>query len=87
LWKQRLSEEGADENNRAASMRNVNPLFIPRNHLVEEALAAAVNGEDFSPFETMLEVLSKPFDDRAQFARHAIPPSTEQIVTQTFCGT
>jgi uncharacterized protein YdiU (UPF0061 family) len=87
LWKQRLSEEGADENNRAASMRNVNPLFIPRNHLVEEALAAAVNGEDFSPFETMLEVLSKPFDDRAQFARHAIPPSTDQIVTQTFCGT
>jgi len=87
LWIQRLAEEGGDDRNRAASMRAVNPLYIPRNHLVEEALEMGVNSEDFSLFETMLEVLSKPFDDAPQFARYAVPPSTDQIVTQTFCGT
>ncbi len=87
LWKQRIAEEGGGDNARAAAMRAINPLYIPRNHLVEEALAAAVSSEDFSLFETMLQVLSQPFDERPEFARYTIPPSTDQIVTQTFCGT
>jgi uncharacterized protein YdiU (UPF0061 family) len=87
LWKQRLADEGGDNAARAAAMRAINPIYIPRNHLVEEALAAAVNGDDYSLFETMLAVLSNPFEGRPEFARYAIPPTTDQIVTQTFCGT
>jgi uncharacterized protein YdiU (UPF0061 family) len=86
LWKQRVAQESGETHARADSMRAVNPLFIPRNHLVEEALAAA-NGNDFTLFETMLTVLSKPFDARPEFERYAIPPRVDQIVKQTFCGT
>jgi uncharacterized protein YdiU (UPF0061 family) len=68
-------------------MRAVNPAFIPRNHLVEEALAAAANSGDLSPFEALLTVLSKPYEEQPTFARYADPPRPDQVVHQTFCGT
>ena len=86
-WRQRLVEEPEDAEARRAAMRAVNPAFIPRNHLVEAALNAAVEREDFGPFEEMLEVVSRPFEDRPGFERHATPPGPEERVHQTFCGT
>jgi serine/tyrosine/threonine adenylyltransferase len=86
-WRHRIAQEGRDANERLQAMRGVNPAFIPRNHLVEEAIAAAVNNNDFLPFETLLTVLSKPFEDQPQFSRYADPPRADQIVHQTFCGT
>ncbi len=67
-------------------MATVNPIFIPRNHRVEEAIASAVDG-DFAPFHTLVDVLERPFDaqpDRAEFER---PPTADQVVRETFCGT
>ncbi|HEX3576267.1 MAG TPA: YdiU family protein [Rhodopila sp.] len=81
-WRARL----AGETGPAVAMRAVNPVFIPRNHQVESALAAAVEG-DFGPFERLLAVLSRPFDDDPEFARFAAPPREEERVLQTFCGT
>ena len=68
-------------------MRAVNPAVIPRNHLVEAMLSAAVEREDFGPFEGLLEALSRPFEDRPGLERYAIPPKPEERVLQTFCGT
>ena len=85
-WRTRLAEEGGDANERREAMQAVNPRFIPRNHLVEEAIATAVKG-DFAPFETLVAVLSTPYDDQPAFARYAEPPRSEEIVHQTFCGT
>ena len=68
-------------------MRANNPAFIPRNHLVEEAIVAAVKNEDFFPFETLLAVLSAPYEDQPDFAGYADPPRPDQIVHKTFCGT
>ena len=85
-WRVRLAEEGGDPNERRAAMRAVNPRFIPRNHLVEEAIKAAVNG-DYTPFETLVTVLSQPYADQPEFARYAEPPKPEEVVHQTFCGT
>jgi uncharacterized protein YdiU (UPF0061 family) len=69
-------------------MRAANPAVIPRNHLVEEAIAAAVNKSDFAPFESLLAVLARPYDDLpSTLARYADPPRPEQVVRQTFCGT
>ena len=79
-WQERL--KGADRD----LMRAANPAFIPRNHRVEEALAAAVEG-DFAPFETLVTVLSKPYDDQPEFAAYMDPPRPEQVVLRTFCGT
>jgi uncharacterized protein YdiU (UPF0061 family) len=84
-WRQRLSEEGSDA--RSAAMRLANPVYIPRNHLVEEAIAAAVSADDFAPFEKLLAVLSHPYEDQKGAERYAAPPRPEQIVEQTFCGT
>ena len=68
-------------------MQNVNPAFIPRNHRVEQALDAAIEFEDFSPFADLLTVLSRPYEDQAAFADCANPPQTDERVFRTFCGT
>ena len=86
-WRHRLAEEGGEANERRAAMRAANPAFIPRNHLVEEAISAAVNDADFLPFEDLLTVLSMPYEDQAVFSRYADPPRPDQVVHQTFCGT
>jgi uncharacterized protein YdiU (UPF0061 family) len=86
-WRRRLAQEGRDPKIAAAAMRAVNPAFIPRNHRIEEAIAAAVGSGDFEPFETLSIVLSRPFDDQPDFARYAQAPRPEQVVEQTFCGT
>ena len=82
-WRVRLAAEKPP----ADAMRAVNPAFIPRNHLVEAALAAAVERSDFQPFEDLLAVLSRPFDDQPGLAHYATPPRDEERVLQTFCGT
>jgi uncharacterized protein YdiU (UPF0061 family) len=46
-----------------------------------------VNNDDYAPFEELLTVLSKPFEDQPTFAAYADPPLPEQRVLQTFCGT
>ena len=86
-WRKRLVDEPGDAAGRRSSMRQVNPMYIPRNHRVEEVINAATKHADFKPFETLLKVLAKPFDDQTEFARYAQPPMPEQIVRQTFCGT
>ena len=82
-WRVRLAAEKPP----AGAMRAVNPAFIPRNHLVEAASAAAVERSDFQPFEDLLAVLSRPFDDQPGLAHYATPPRDEERVLQTFCGT
>ena len=86
-WRARLALDGVPAAARRAAMRAVNPAFIPRNHLIEEAIAAAVERADFAPFETLLAVLVHPYDDNPAFPRHAEPPRPEERVLQTFCGT
>ncbi len=85
-WRQRLAREEGEPAARQAAMRASNPAYIPRNHLVEEAIAAASEG-DFAPFETLLQVLSAPYQDQPGFERYADPPRPDQIVRKTFCGT
>jgi serine/tyrosine/threonine adenylyltransferase len=70
----------------SAAMRKVNPAFIPRNHRIEAVIQAAVS-DDYAPFEELLTVLAKPYDDQPKFAAYAEPPKDDERVTQTFCGT
>jgi uncharacterized protein YdiU (UPF0061 family) len=67
-------------------MRLANPAFIPRNHRVEEAIVAATGG-DLRPFETLLRVLARPYDEQPEDRQLAEPPRPEERVEQTFCGT
>ncbi|THD64920.1 MAG: YdiU family protein [Bradyrhizobium sp.] len=86
-WRQRTGDEPQDPAARRDAMQSVNPAFIPRNHRVEAAIEAAVNRDDFAPFEGLLTVLSKPYEDQPAFASYADPPEPDQRVFQTFCGT
>jgi len=86
-WRRRMTEDTMDPDARSAAMRAVNPAYIPRNHLVEAALDAAVGRRDFAPFEQLLEVLSDPFEERPGYERYGAPPAPEERVRQTFCGT
>jgi uncharacterized protein YdiU (UPF0061 family) len=90
-WRQRLGGEPEDSKQdsraRRTAMRAVNPTFIPRNHRVEAVIEAAVNRDDFVPFEKLLAVLSKPYEDQPAFSAYAEPPEPHERVLQTFCGT
>jgi uncharacterized protein YdiU (UPF0061 family) len=86
-WRARLAREPVAPVARAQAMRRANPAFIPRNHRVEEALSAAIEHGDYVPFQTLLNVLSRPFDDQPEFAAFAEPAPEGRGRYQTFCGT
>ena len=86
-WRQRLADEPMPQAARRQAMRAVNPAVIPRNHMVEAAILAAVQHEDFAPFEDLLAATAHPYEELPQFERFRVPPLPDQRVLQTFCGT
>ncbi len=87
LWRVRLADDGGDAEARRTMMRANNPVYIPRNHLVEEAIAAAVDNNDFALFGNLLAVLATPYEEGPGLEHYAAPPRPDEIVHQTFCGT
>ena len=87
LWRTRLRTEGLEDGARRAGMLGVNPLFIPRNHRVQEAIDALVEREDSGPLDALLKVTARPFDENEEHAAYANPPRPDEVVRQTFCGT
>jgi uncharacterized protein YdiU (UPF0061 family) len=86
-WLDRLPGSRDGRTAVAAGMAGVNPLYIPRNHLVEEMIRAAVDKGDYAPFETLNAVLAEPFAERAGLERYTLPATPAERVTRTFCGT
>jgi uncharacterized protein YdiU (UPF0061 family) len=86
-WRLRLEKEPIPSAQRAAAMRRSNPAFIPRNHLVQAVIDAAILRQDFQPFEELLQVVTHPWDDDPRQERFATPARPEEAVQQTFCGT
>ena len=85
-WRERLAAEPMEQPERHAMMDAVNPAIIPRNHLVEKALADAHEG-DLTEFERLNDALSSPYENRAEFADYAAPPPAWEAPYRTFCGT
>ncbi len=87
-WQRRWLARLADESPQAVSRRMDahNPVYIPRNHLVEEALGAAVAG-DLEPFKQFLAVLARPFEERPGLTRYEEGAPPEFGPYRTFCGT
>ncbi len=86
-WRERLAAEDRPADEVASAMDLVNPIYIPRNHLVDEALVAAEAG-DMGPFDELLSVLADPFTERDGLDRYAQPaPEDFDRTFRTFCGT
>jgi uncharacterized protein YdiU (UPF0061 family) len=85
-WQDRLTDEGRDPIVVAEGMDAVNPLYIPRNHVVEAALAAATDGE-LAPFERLVDVMSHPYAERPGLEDYALPAPADFGRYVTFCGT
>ncbi len=87
-WRARLESDGVAPQARADGMRRVSPWIIPRNHRVEEALAAASDDGDLGPFNALLDALREPFVEKPEHARFAeAAPAAVTACYKTFCGT
>lgn len=87
-WQRRTAQESISPELRRQAMRQVNPVYIPRNQRVEEALSAASDTGDLRLFEDLLAVVARPFEERPGLERYAEPAPPEFTAGyQTFCGT
>jgi uncharacterized protein YdiU (UPF0061 family) len=85
-WSERTDGSGDDPAQRVKMMQAANPILIPRNHRVEEAIQDAEEG-DFNAFNRLVDATAQPFADRPEFADLEQAPTPGQVVCQTFCGT
>ncbi len=86
-WRARLSRESVGAKARAQAMNRVNPIYIPRNHKVEEVLVSAAENQTLEPFEALIEVLERPFDEKEGLEDYALPAPASFGPYSTFCGT
>jgi serine/tyrosine/threonine adenylyltransferase len=87
IWQARLDQHAQSGDERMAAMNAVNPLYIPRNHLVEAALDAATRHDSLAPFEALLEVVRKPYAEQAGWSAYARPAPEGFGPFVTYCGT
>ena len=87
IWQERLSRQSQSKDESKKLMQDNNPVVIPRNHKVEEALSSAVNDNDYSIMQNLLNVLKNPYDyNNINKAYMELPPKTS-CKYKTFCGT
>jgi len=86
-WRERLSKEDVTDEQRQLKMQAINPVYIPRNHLIEAAIRAAEDNNDYSVFHELHEVLNNPFTLQQGKESYMQPPKPHEVVQNTFCGT
>ncbi len=86
-WSLRIDREPRSKDDCQKSMLRANPAYIPRNHLIERAIRAAVDQNDFSKMSELMSVLSEPYRLREGLEPFQLPPNPNEIVHKTFCGT
>ena len=85
-WKAVVSIESDDVNTLVSNLNKINPVYIPRNHQIQDVIDQAYNN-DFSKMLEMVEVIKNPFNDKEEYISYKEGPSDEQKVQRTFCGT
>ena len=85
-WKAVVSIENNDLNTLISNLNQINPVYIPRNHQIQDVIDQAYNN-DFSKMLEMVEVIKNPFNDKKEYISYKEAPNDEQKVQRTFCGT
>jgi uncharacterized protein YdiU (UPF0061 family) len=86
MWRKHLSHDTENDKERLKAMRAYNPILIPRNHRIAEAINAGEQG-DFKIFHRLVDALAKPYEEQQEYADLEKAPAPVEIVNQTFCGT
>jgi uncharacterized protein YdiU (UPF0061 family) len=86
-WSNRLDLEDVSNAGISKSMLDINPKFIPRNHLIEQVISDAVMDNSYTQMQQWLAVLADPYSEQPQFTNYAQAPLKHEVVNQTFCGT
>ena len=86
-WRTRLDQEEMPAATRAATMRACNPAVIPRNHRVQEVIDAAVQRQDFQPFQRLLQAVTHPWERCVDRQSYEAPAKPDECIHATFCGT
>ncbi|MBT5185710.1 MAG: YdiU family protein [Kordiimonadaceae bacterium] len=86
IWHEYLARDDGNDKERLKIMRAHNPILIPRNHRIAEAIKAGEQG-DFKAFHRLIDALAKPYDEQPEYADLEQAPEAVEIVHQTFCGT
>ncbi|MDB4436002.1 YdiU family protein [Akkermansiaceae bacterium] len=81
-WWMKWNEKSTD----LEVIKKANPIFIPRNHRIEEAIQAGMR-QDFEPFHRLHKILKNPFSEQADHSAFERPPQPEEVIQNTFCGT
>lgn len=87
MWQERLIRQKESKELSRELMRNNNPSVIPRNHLVEEALEAAVKNNDYTVMRKLLDAITKPYDYSVKNDYYVTVPKTSCGTYKTYCGT
>jgi uncharacterized protein YdiU (UPF0061 family) len=85
-WRSHLRDRGISAEAAEQTMRASNPVFIPRNHRIEEVIQAGRQG-DFAPFQRLHEILQRPFEEQPENEAFESAPEPHEVVQATFCGT
>ncbi len=86
-WLQRLVEQKKDFNHVAEEMNKINPILIPRNHIVADIIFKAVKENDYTELKRFLSAIENPFTENKEYQRYYAPPTENERVIYTFCGT
>ena len=86
-WRLRLKKEKKPVNQIAENLKQSNPIIIPRNHLVEEAINFALENNNFSKYFNLLKLVSDPFKYKEKYVNYYKPPDVLDENFKTFCGT
>jgi len=86
-WKNRLHKEKKDIQNISKSMKKINPIYIPRNHIIEKVINELVQGKGDNMLEKILKLTEKPYTKQKDSKYFELPPSPSEEVANTFCGT
>jgi uncharacterized protein YdiU (UPF0061 family) len=86
-WLKRLKDQELDMKRIAEKMNEVNPILIPRNHIIERIIQKCVVDNNFDEFRKFIKIIEKPFDRSDDCGQYYLPPKEGQRVANTFCGT
>lgn len=86
-WRIRIEKQDIPNEKLYELMAQVNPAFIPRNHIIEKVIKTADIDNDFTEMKKLITVLSNPYNEQKESIMYMRPPLPNEIVSETFCGT